>query len=81
MPELAKSDDKLGSSTRRVTVDFSQEAYEAIETIAGKLGTTKSEALRKALGLMRFILEEKGKGAKLIVEGPEPRERREIIQL
>jgi hypothetical protein len=65
----------------RVTVDFSNEAYEAVEAISKKLSTSKSEALRKALGLMRFVLEEKKKGAKLILEGPERGERREIIQL
>ena len=61
--------------------DFSPEAFEAVDTISKKLSTSKSEALRKALGLMRFVLEEKRKGAKLIIEGPTHGERREIIQL
>lgn len=65
----------------RVTVDFSNEAFEAVEKISKKLDTSKSEALRRALGLMRFVLEEKDKGAKLILEGPERGERREIVQL
>jgi hypothetical protein len=65
----------------RVTVDFSAEAYKAIEEISKTLSTSKSEALRKALGLMRFVLEEKSKGAKLVIEGPKHGERREIIQL
>ncbi len=64
----------------RVTVDFSPEAYKAIEEISRDLSTSKSEALRKALGLMRFVLDEKRKGAKLIIEGKRG-ERREIIQL
>ncbi len=65
----------------RVTVDFSPEAYKAIEEISKTLSTSKSEALRKALGLLRFVLEEKNKGAKLVIEGPKRGERREIIQL
>lgn len=65
----------------RVTVDFSPEAFEAVDTISKGLSTSKAEALRKALGLMRFILQEKNKGAKLILEGPERGERREIIQV
>jgi predicted transcriptional regulator len=65
----------------RVTVDFSDEAYEAVDTIAKKLDTSKSEALRRALGLFRFVMEERNKGAKLILEGPKRGERREIIQL
>jgi hypothetical protein len=66
---------------KRVTVDFSDEAFEAVDHISKKLSTSKSEALRKALGLMAFVLDEKKKGAKLILEGPERGERREIIQL
>jgi hypothetical protein len=65
----------------RVTVDFSPEAYSALEEISKTLSTSKAEALRKALGLMRFALEERAKGAKLIVEGPKRGERREIVQL
>jgi hypothetical protein len=78
---MAQSEYAEKPVTRRVTVDFSREAYEAIEQIAHVLNTTKSEALRKALGLMRFVLDERGKGAKLIIEGPERNERREIIHL
>jgi len=63
----------------RVTVDFSPEAYRAVEEISKALSTSKSEALRKALGLMRFVLEEKTKGAKLVMEGPKRGERREIL--
>jgi hypothetical protein len=65
----------------RVTVDFSPEAYAALEEISRTLGASKAEALRKALGLMRFVLQETRKGAKLILEGPNQRERREIVQL
>lgn len=66
---------------RRVTVDFSDEAFEKVDNISRRLSTSKSEALRKALGLMDFVLEEKHRGAKLILEGPEKGERREIVQL
>ena len=65
----------------RVTVDFSNEAFEAVDDISHSLSTSKSEALRKALGLFRFVLQEKKRGAKLIIEGPERGERREIVQL
>lgn len=78
----SKSDGFPGDFTMpRVTVDFSPEANAAISEIAEGLGTTKSEALRKALGLMKFIVEERKKGTKLILDGPDPTDRREIIQL
>jgi hypothetical protein len=53
----------------RVTVDFSPEAYSALEEISKTLSTSEAEALRKALGLMRFALEE---SAKLIIERAKP---------
>lgn len=65
----------------RVTVDFSDEAYKAIDEIAQALSTTKSEALRKSLGLMHFVLEERKRGAKLLIEDPKENVKKEIVQL
>lgn len=65
----------------RVTVDLSDEAYKAIEEIAEELSTTKSEALRRALGLMRFAVKEKKAGSKIIAENPKENLRKEIVQL
>jgi len=65
----------------RVTVDFSEEAFKALDEIADALSTTKSEALRKALGLMRFVTQERRRGAKLIIEDPKENVRKEIVQL
>jgi hypothetical protein len=42
----------------RVTVDFSNEACEAIDTILKELNPSKSEGLRRARGLWRFVLKE-----------------------
>ncbi len=80
MPERAQTVEPK----TRVTVDFSPEAYAALDEISKALHTSKAEALRKALGLMRFALHERvGQpgGTKLILEGPGRGERREIIQL
>lgn len=65
----------------RVTVDFSEDAYKAVEEIAIELATTKSQALRKALGLLHFVLEEKKKGGKLFIEIPKENIRKEVVQL
>lgn len=66
---------------KRVTVDFADEAYMNLDEIAKDLSTTKAEALRKALGLLKFALEEKKRGSKLIFENEKENLRREIIQL
>ena len=65
----------------RVTVDFSDDAFKAMEDIAKELSTTKSEALRKALTLMRYAVQEKKKGSKLIVENDNEAVKKEIVQL
>jgi hypothetical protein len=78
MPEPAR----MPTETKtRVTVDFSPEAFAALDELSKSLNTSKAEALRKALGLLRFAAEERRKGAKLIIEGPDRGQRREIIQL
>lgn len=65
----------------RMTVDFSRDAFEAIEEIADDLSTTKSEALRKAIALMRYVVKERKKGGKLIIEDPKENIKKEIVQL
>lgn len=65
----------------RMTVDLSDDAFEAVEEIAGELSTTKSEALRKALALMRFAVQERKKGGKLVIEDPKENVKKEIVQL
>ena len=66
---------------KRITADFDQEAYSALTEVSESLGTTKAEALRKALGLIRFILREKKEGFRLILENERGKERKEIVTL
>ena len=65
----------------RLTIDFSDDAFKAIEEIAGELSTTKSEALRKSLTLLRYVVQEKKKGSRLMVENPNESVKKEIVQL
>jgi hypothetical protein len=65
----------------RVTVDFDPEAYKALNEAAELLGTTKAEAIRKALGLSLYVLREKRNGKRLIVETNDGKERVEIVTL
>ena len=50
---------------KRFSIDFSDEAYQYLEAIANDLGVCKADALRKMLGLMRFVLTEKKNGGTL----------------
>lgn len=64
-----------------VNVNFSPQAFKAMEEIADELGVTNAEVLRRALGLMRFAVRERAHGARLIVKGPGWGMRREIVGL
>jgi len=66
---------------KRITADFSPEAYEVLSNVARKLRTTKADTLRRALGLINFILREQSNGWKIILENKEGTERKEIITL
>ena len=54
----------------RVTVDLSQEAYDALCALAQNLGTTKADVMRRALGLMRLAIEGKNEGFGLFLQKP-----------
>ena len=69
----------MKGKTVRVTADFSPQAYEELEEIAKQLGTTKVEAIRKALGLLKYIGEEKRKGASIIVRNN--KKEKEIVTI
>ena len=53
----------------RVTVDFSQEAYQVLSRLSLMLDCTKAEVLRKALGLLDYVVKEQRKGSKVCVHG------------
>jgi hypothetical protein len=66
---------------RRVTADFSPEAFEVLESVSRKLQTSKADALRRTLGLMNYLLQQKEEGWKIYLEHPRTKERKEIVTL
>jgi Ribbon-helix-helix protein, copG family len=60
---LAKSEE-----TKRVSVNFSQNAYHVLEDLAKREGVTVSEALRKAIALNKWFVETQDAGGKILVE-------------
>lgn len=79
--KIEKTSDSENTRTeiKRITADFSPEAYEALERVAKSLDTTKADALRRALGLIDYLLVEKSKDWILVLEKDD--RRREIISL
>ncbi len=65
--------------TKRITADFSPEAYEVLERVAQNLDTTKADALRRALSLIDYLLTEKKDHWTLVLEKDD--RRREIVTL
>lgn len=65
-------------ATRRVNVNFSEDAYKALEKLAEERGTTMTEVLRDAISLEQWVDEvRKDKDARLLVE--RDGERRELL--
>lgn len=77
-PEVLES--LLIPGVHRVGVNFSADAYQALAEIANRLESTKAEALRRSLRLMRLAATEAGaSGKQLILEDPKTG-RRQLIQ-
>ena len=60
----------------RLQIDFSEKAYKELESIQERLdATSKSEVIRNALGVLRWIIDESDRGNRILVEKPDgPRE-------
>jgi hypothetical protein len=54
----------------RLTLRLSPEARETLEWIASERHVTLAEAIRRALGTERFLIETRKKNAKILVEQP-----------
>jgi hypothetical protein len=68
-----------GSGMKRITADFSPEAYEVLNDTAKQLSISKAEALRKALGLINFVIRQQKEGWTLILEKGD--KRKEVVTL
>ncbi len=65
------------AKAKRVNVNFSQGAYDDLETIADQRGKSKAEVLRDAIALERLFHDTKREGGRLLIE--RDGEIREII--
>jgi len=67
------------ASGKRITADFSPDAYKVLTDTAAELHISKAEALRKALGLIYFVIRQQKDGWTLILEKGD--KRKEIVTL
>ena len=66
----------------RFTIDFSDVAADEIDQLAQELQLrTKADVLRKALGVLKYIVEEKRQGGRLFIENRQEGERKEIVAI
>ena len=64
----------------RVNVNFSQSAYETLEHLARRKGTTMSEVLRGAIELEKLVQDEREKGSRLLIEGSTGKVREVLVR-
>ena len=57
--------------TRRVNVNFSDQAYRTLEDVAAMRGLTMSDTLRQAIALFSWYVETKRQGGRVLVERPD----------
>jgi hypothetical protein len=66
----------------RFTIDFSPEAERELRDIQKALDVgTKADVIRKALSLVKYIVEERQNGGKLFIENEKEKVRKEVVTL
>ncbi len=66
----------------RFTIDFSPNAESELRDIQKALDVgSKAEVIRKALSLVKYVVEERQRGGRLYVENEKDKVRKEIVTL
>lgn len=66
----------------RFTIEFTDEVDKQIEQIAKALGAnTKADVIRKALGLLNYVVQERAAGSTVILENKKQGVRKEVVTL
>jgi hypothetical protein len=64
---------------QRVKVTLRDEALETLQLIADQRGTTIGQVLRQAIGHEKFLWEEIRAGNRIVIEGKDGWDRRELV--
>ncbi len=66
----------------RFTIEFSEDMDQQIDRIARALNApTKADVIRKALGLLSYVVKERDEGSTLVLENKKANIRKEIVTL
>ena len=66
----------------RFSIDFSEDSDRDLNELTKKLGVkSKAEVVRKALSLLRYVVQAQSDGGRLILENKEQTSQREVITL
>lgn len=66
----------------RFTIEFSEDVDQQIDLIARALNApTKADVIRKALGLLSYVVKERDEGSTLVLENKKANVRKEIVTL
>ena len=66
----------------RFTIEFSEDVDQQIDQIARALDApTKADVVRKALGLLSYVVKERKEGSTLVLENKTTNVRKEIVTL
>lgn len=67
------------SELTRLSVNLNRETAEALKDIADREGISLTEAIRRAIALLKFITDEQAQGRKVQTMDANDRDKRELI--
>jgi hypothetical protein len=66
----------------RFTIEFSEDADRSLDEAQKALGAkTKADVIRKAVNLLNYVIGERGKGGRLIIENRDENLRKEVVTI
>jgi hypothetical protein len=68
-----------GSSSRRVNLNLSEQAYSDLQSLCKGTNRTMTEVIRLGLGLVKIAITEAGSGNKLVVASERGKPLKEIV--
>lgn len=70
---------KVDSALVRLNVNLNQETAEALKDIAKKENISLTEAVRRAIAILKFVEEEQDRGRKIQTMDRDGKDKRELI--
>lgn len=70
---------KVDTALVRLNVNLNKETAEALKEIAQKENISLTEAVRRAIAILKFVEEEQGRGRKIQTMDRDGKDKRELI--